>query len=127
MSYQLDILATTNGFILPRYLPGVLTSIDFVYFEWPSNLPINRYTVVVESNDTAGPTFRSVSKLQKSVELPHIQYGWDARIGVIPDSMNLPSFESKLSRGCTYILPDTKGRSGPHQMTRIGVDRPSGL
>jgi len=125
---QLDISATRRDwYILPRYLPMRLNGEDFVNFIWFGNIDPSRYTIVVEALDTAGPTYRSISKLQKQVELPLVQYGWDAKIGVIPDSPALPSFESKLSRGCTYLLPDVTGKNGIFEMDKFGKDRPNGM
>ena len=125
---QLDILATRGDwFTLPRHLPMRLNAEDFVFFRWPDNVDPDRYTVVVEVLDNAGPHYRSISKLRKSVELPHIHYDWHARIGVVPNSHHLPVFESELVRGSTYIIPDVEGRNGRFQMERHGVHRPPGL
>ena len=124
---QLDILATrADWFTLPRYLPGRLTGEDFVFFNWPTGFPIDRYTIAVEVLDTAGPTYRSIGKLQKSVELPHVQYGWHGRIGVLPDTLDLPMFEAENIRGSTYVIPDIRV-PGEFQMTRHGMHRPNGL
>lgn len=126
--HQLDITATgPDWFTIPRHAPGRLSTIDFVFFHWPASIDPSRYTVAVESLDVAGPTHRGISKLRKSVELPHVQYGWNAKIGVIPDSASLPSFHAKLGRGNTYIIPDTRGRNGVFEMERHGVDAPTGL
>lgn len=120
---QLDILATRpDWFTIPRYMPGRLNAEDFVFFIWPKSINPSRYTVVVEVLDTAGPPYRSISKLKKSVELPHVQYGWHARLGVIPDSTSLPSYEAELNRGSTYII-----KEGQRQMESHGKKRPSGL
>ncbi len=125
---QLDILATgPDWFTLPRYLPGRLNGEDFLHFRWPSSFDRTRYTVIVEVLDTAGPTYRSIGIVDKSVELPHIQYDWHARVGVIPDSPSLPKFESELIRGSTYIIPETYGSSGSFQMERHGMHRPPGI
>jgi len=125
---RLDILATrADWFTLPRYVPGRLSAIDFVFFNWPSTFDISKYTVVVETLDTAGVTYPGIGALKQSVELPHIQYSWGGRIGVIPDSDKLPVFEAELIRGSTYVIPDTQGRNGIFQMMRHGVLRPNGL
>ena len=125
---QLDILATRpDWFTLPRYLPMRLNGEDFVHFRWPRGVDPSRYTVVVEVLDNAGAPHRGIGGLKKSVELPHVQYDWHARIGVVPDHESLPVFEAEMVRGSTYIIPDTFGRSGRIQMERHGMHRPPGL
>lgn len=125
---QLDILATrADWFTLPRHLPMRLNGEDFVFFNWPSDLDFTRYTVAVEVLDTSGPPYRGIGKLQKSVELPHVQYGWHPRIGVLPDDESLPAFEAEMIRGSTYEIPSTNGQNGRIQMSRFGMHRPNGL
>ena len=127
-SRQLDILATRpDWFTLPRYLPMRLSGVDFVHFIWPEDLNPERYTVVVEVLDVAGAPYRGIGKLKKSVELPHVQYDWHARIGVIPDNESLPAFEAEMVRGSTYQIPNVKGKPGRYQMVRYGVHRPPGI
>ena len=124
---QFDILATRpDWFTIPKQMPGRLTAIDFVYFIWPQHVDPRRYSVVVEVLDTAGPTYRKISPLQKNVELPHVQYDWHARIGVVPDSEGLPIFEAELSRGSTYRIPEVRS-NGRFQMEQLGMTRPPGL
>lgn len=119
---QLDIIATTPfTFTVPRYVKGRLTAADFMYFKWPKSLDRRRYVIAVETNDTAGPQFRTISGLMGSVELPHVQYPWHGRVGVIPDNPNLPAFEAETSRGGTYIIPEVpQGMNGVFQMERHG-------
>lgn len=127
---QLDILATrSDWYILPRELPMRLNGEDFITFIWFGDMDKlkSRYTVVIETLDTAGPTFRGISLLQKQVEIPFVQYGWDAQIGVVPDSHSLPSFYAKFVRGSTYLIPDVKGKNGEFEMSRFGKDRPPGM
>lgn len=126
---QLDIIATgPDWFTIPREVPGRLTAVDFIFFRWDSaSLNPDDYTVVVEVLDTAGPPYRGISKLMKSVELPHVHYDWHARLGVIPHSASLPAFEAELNRGSTYIIPDTKGKNGRFQMELHGMRVPPGL
>jgi hypothetical protein len=125
---QLDILATrADWFTLPRHVPGRLNAEDFVFFDWPRTLNNCRYTVVVEVLDNAGPTYRGIGKLQKSVELPHVQYDWHARIALVPDSTTMPVFESELNRGSTYVVPDVGKANGRFQMVSHGMKRPPGL
>lgn len=124
---QLDILATrAHWFTLPRQLPMRLDGTSFVHFIIPPHIDNKRYKVVIESLDTAGPTFRSIGTLKQSMELPHIQYGWEPRLGVIPDDPSLPSFEAVMYRGSTYVIPYTTV-NGVYQMTQHGVRRPSGI
>lgn len=121
MDRQLDIIATTpDTFTVPRFVPGRLTAQDFINFRWPSSMNPSRYTVVVEVLDTAGAPYRGISKLMKSVELPHVKYGWHMRLGLVPDSDSLPVFEAELGRGSTYIIPETYGQNGRFQMERHG-------
>ena len=121
MDRQLDIIATTpDTFTVPRYVKGRLTAQDFIYFRWPSGFDPSRYTVVVEVLDTAGAPYRGISKLMKSVELPHVMYGWHMRVGVVPDNDSLPAFEGELGRGSTYIIPSTHGQNGRFLMDRHG-------
>ena len=130
---QLDILATRpDWFTLPRYLPGRLNGDDFLHFRWPTNFNRNDYTVMVEVLDTAGSPYRSIGKLNKSVELPHVQYDWHARVGVIPNDEGLPAFEAEMIRGSTYIIPETCRAeigcyNGIFQMERHGMHRPPGI
>ncbi len=124
---QLDImLDQENHAILDRSLPGVLTGIDFIHFRWGPEIDPSKYTVIVESLDTAGPTFRSISKLNESVELPHVMFAWHPRLGVIPNSKNLPAFEGEMYRGSTYLLRSTHGKNGRFQLEHHGTMRPPG-
>ncbi|MDB4769450.1 hypothetical protein OAG24_00645 [bacterium] len=121
---QLDIIWTgPDWFTLPADVPGRLNGDDFVYFRWDCNLNPCDYTVVVESLDTAGPTYRSISILDKTVQLPLVHFGAHVRIGVIPNSEVLPSFEAELFRGSTYVIPNTHGQTGRFQMEQHGMQR----
>jgi hypothetical protein len=117
---QLDITWTNTFFELPKNVPGRLQADDFVNFIWPRTLSPNDYTVVVESLDTAGPTFRSIGKLNKQVELPHVIFPARGRIGVVPNVATKPEFVSMLVRGGMYIIPDTKGRNGIYRLPEWG-------
>ena len=122
---QYDIILTNPQFFtLPKWLPGVRTAEDYVKFHFPSHLDKRRYTIVVESLDTTNKQYRGISKLDYQVELPHVKLPWYGKIGVIPDSTDLPMFEADLIRGSTYIIPDTKGKNGRFKMQRHGVWRP---
>lgn len=122
MSRQLDILLSQPEFyIIPKHLPGRLMTTDFMFFRWSCDFDVRRYCVVVESSDVSGDSvFRNIGPLQKTIELPHVRFGAYSRIGVIPDSEQLPSFEAELIRGSTYIIPDTHGKNGRFQMERHG-------
>ena len=123
---QLDILlAGPDWYTLPRNLPGVLRADDFMFFNWDCELDVKNYTVIVESLDTAGPTYRSIGPLQAEVQLPFVRFGWHPRLGVIPNSNLLPAFEAELIRGSTYVIPKTGGKNGRFQMVRHGVHRPN--
>jgi hypothetical protein len=127
---QLDIPATrSDWFNIPSYVPMRLTAVDFIYFNWPKDVDANRYTVVIESLDTAGPTFRGIGKLDSKIQLPHVQLGWHIMVGLIPDSKNLPVFESNLIRASTYIVPPKSqwGSSSRVKMERHGNYRPPGI
>ena len=128
---QLDILATrADWFTLPKTLPGRLNGDDFVFFTFPENKDFDpsRYTVVVEVLDNSGSSpYRSISKLRKSVELPHVKYGPHVLIAVVPDNDSLPSFEAELIRGSTYVIPSLGRRNGTFEMIRHGMHRPNGI
>jgi hypothetical protein len=127
---QLDIPATrSDWFNLPTYAPMRLSAIDFIYFIWPEDIDNKRYTVVIESLDTAGPTFRGIGILNSYVQLPHVQLGWHTKLGLIPDSSNLPVFEAELIRASTYVIPPKNkwGNSEKITMERHGIHRPPGI
>jgi len=118
---QLDIiLSNPDFFTIPKHVPGRLSTEDFVFFYWPSGLKAQRYCIVLESSDISGESYRKLCPLRKEVELPFVKFGPYNRIGVIPDDINLPSFEAILVRGSTYIIPDTRGKKGKYQMERHG-------
>lgn len=118
---QLDIpLTLPEYYILPKYLPQRINPLDFVHFKWPPGFPYQRYTVVLEVLDTAGPSYRGMSQLKEDVQIPFVKLGWHAPIALIPDSHNLPRFISTLGRGSTYIVPDSRGQVGDFKMEKIG-------
>lgn len=125
---QLDIMATRSDFFtLPTHAPGRLDGTMFVYFNWPREVDPRRYTVVIETLDTAGAPYRGISPLKDHVQLPHVQLGWHPRIGVVPDSEELPVFEGELVRGSTYDIPNPPWKQGRVIMRRSGVHRPPGI
>jgi len=93
---------------------------DFITFNIPRNLPMNCYDVVLESNDTAGSTWRKIGKLRHRLQVPQVRFAEHARIAVVPNSERLPRFVSELVRGSEYIIPDTNGMNGTYQMTFTG-------
>lgn len=134
MSRQLDIPGThSNVYTLPRNIPGRLTALSFVHFRWPKTIDPSHYVVVVQSNDAAGPKFRSISPLMSTVELPDVQYPWDCAIGVIPDSPDLPAYSGKMFRGNTYVLRAVSADSvrrtpdGHVPLVQYGMNRPNGM
>jgi hypothetical protein len=134
MSRQLDMPGTSaEDYTVPRDVPGRLSALDFVKFVWPANVDPARYSVVVESNDSAGPRWRKISNLAQVVELPNVQYGWESKIGVIPDAHELPAFQGTMYRGSIYVIPNVtrdavrRSRTGVFKLEQHGMQRPSGL
>jgi hypothetical protein len=118
---QYDIpLANPQFYTIPDIAPGRIMTDDFVFFYWKANIDPSRYTVVVESLDIAGTTFRSIGPLKEQMKLPFVQFGPYAKIGVIPDSQMLPNFSAILARGATYLIPNVAGMNGTFQMERLG-------
>ena len=115
------MLLNSSQFAIPNQAPGRLTGWDIILFIWADSIDPSRYTVVVESLDTAGATFRSISKLAATIELPSVKFGPYAQIGAIPDSENLPAFHGRLTRGGTYYLPATKGQNGIYSFRQSGT------
>jgi hypothetical protein len=120
---QLDIpFADGLFFELPRQLPGRINVDDFIFFTIPDDVDQKKYTVVVNTMDTAGTPYRSIGVLDKMVTLPFVHYNDDANVGVIPTyDGSLPAFWARLSRGSTYQIPSVRKRSGTYPMSRLGV------
>lgn len=116
--------------IFPRYARPALMGHDFIHFVIPDSMKkiASKYTVVVTPLDTTDYVpgkahVRSFSKLLPSVKLPDAVFDpARAKIGLLPDSENMPSFEAKLIRGGTYIIPDVSGRNGRFNMNVLGLD-----
>lgn len=124
---QLDILGThPDWFTIPRYMPGRLNSLDFVFFSWCDQIDPNRYTVAILTDSPGSPDVRGISKLSKNVLLPLTQLGAHPRIGVIPDSSDLPLFEGELHRGSTYNIPKVNS-PGRYQLEQHGMIGANGL
>jgi hypothetical protein len=127
---QLDIMAyDKNTISIPptagpiNFMSGTgrLSGRDFITFNIPRHLPMHRYDVILESNDTAGPQWRTIGKLRHKMGVPQVRFAEHARIAVVPDDPRLPRFTSELARGSEYIIPDTRGRNGTFEMTFTGV------
>ena len=121
--YQCDPILSNGHFLtIPREVPGRLLTSDFVFFTWPQNINPSQYTVVVEANDAASAPYRSIGPLAQNVQLPYVQFGAEAKIGVIPTAdSRLPSFWSGLNRMSTYNVPEVDlRRGGQYTMTRHG-------
>ena len=119
---QLDMmLLNPSQFTIPKQAPGRLTGWDIILFIWDTSIAPSRYTVIVESLDTAGATFRSISKLAATVQLPNVKFSPYAQIGAIPDSGNLPAYHGHLTRGGTYYLGDTKNQNGVYKLRQSGI------
>ena len=110
---------------MPKYIPGRLTTADFLEFKWCNELApyVNQYTVAIETLDTSGATYRGISTLRQMVEIPPVQLPSPARIALIPSSKNLPMFVANLVSGSLYIIPETGGVNGIYQMDREGMLR----
>lgn len=98
-------LANARFYTIPTFSPGRLMADDFVYFSYGINIDPKRYSVVVESSDTAGERWRNIGLLSERVHLPFVQFAPYARVGLVPDDYSLPNFVSTLARGATYIVP----------------------
>lgn len=118
---QLDMIGTASQIPIPNNVPGRFTALDVVLFLWDKSIDPLRYTVIVESLDTAGATFRSISKLAATVQLPNVKFSPYAQIGAIPDSGNLPAYHGHLTRGGTYYLGDTKNQNGVYKLRQSGI------
>lgn len=111
MARQLDILATGgNWFTIPDYVPGRLNAKDFINFHWHPTINPSDYTVVVETLDMSDNNpLKGISKLAKNVRLPHVQFGWNPILLLVPNSSSKPMFRGILNRASTYIVPDVRG------------------
>lgn len=120
---QLDIpYINPKVYIIPAGLPGRTTNEDFVHFIWHDNINPSEYSVVIQSLDTAGPMYRTIGPLAKSVQLPLVQFGFNVPIAVIPNyDPNKPRFAANLNRGSVYSIPKEVFGPGLYQMARHGV------
>jgi hypothetical protein len=114
----------TNFLSIPKYVHGRLTGEDFLYFNWCEQLAphVKDYTVVISTLSPIEVPFKGIGKLAQAVELPPILLPSPGRVGVIPNSPHLPSFEADLVIGSSYYIPKT-GKNGIYQMRREGMLR----
>jgi len=114
----------TNFLSIPKYAPGRLTGENFLYFNWCEQLApyVKNYTVAISTLSTAGAAFKGIGKLAQAVEIPPILLPSPGRVGLLPDSPDLPSFEADLVIGSDYFIPRTE-RNGRYQMRREGMLR----
>jgi len=126
--WQLDIPFSNGKFYdLPKFLPGRVNVDDFVFFDYPSGMNPDEYTVAVDSLDTTNPnmTTRTIGPLQRNVELPHVQYDAYAVIYVIPKrDKRLPTYYARLNRGSTYVIlevPKISPIGTKYEMRRHGI------
>src|SRR5437879_6267392 len=111
---QLDIQRVHNQHLtLPLAIPYRLDATDYVFFNYPTEFPADKYQVVVESPSTGSAhpldRFRSIGHLRQKVELPGVHFskgfGSAAKIGVVPNNdERLPGFVGNLVRGATYTI-----------------------
>jgi hypothetical protein len=124
---QLDLPFSNGHFYnIPKNVPGRLNVDDFVFFNIPSSVDASEYTVVVTTLDTSQLPHRTIGKLIKSVELPHVHFGAHGQILLIPtNNPHLPTYYSRLNRGSTYDIPEVHPalhKTGmKYELTRHGV------
>lgn len=123
---QSDIRLLGNTFTsYPRIVPGRMSGEDFVFFTIPPTVDASKYMVIVQANDTAGPEWRSIGPLRKTVHLPEVHFGAHGHIAVIPEcdpNARLPRFWGRLNRGSTYVIPTLRPcDGGVFQMDRHGI------
>jgi hypothetical protein len=124
---QLDLPFSNGHFYnLPKNVPGRLNVDDFVFFNIPRTVNPSDYTVVVTTLDTSQLPHRTIGKLIKSVEIPHVHFGAHGQLLVIPTTNpHLPTYFARLNRGSTYDIPEVhpmKHKTGmKYEMTRHGV------
>ncbi len=120
-----DPFSPASFFILPKHIPGRVNTDDFVYFSYPASFPAHEYFVVTTTQDTSGSPLRQLGKLEKNVELPHVQFGAHGKLYLIPSrNEHLPTFYARLNRGSTYVVPEIpRGaqRGDKIEMLRHGV------
>ena len=118
---------------VPTFVTGRLDSMDYVFFNWDSTLPANKYRVIVESasNASSNPQdrYRDIGVLTKNCELPGVffsmGFGSHSKILVLPidAKLGLPAFIGDLHRGSTYYM-NTRGiqtKSGHIMLERAGI------
>lgn len=112
---QYDSVRTSNHtVVIPQGIPYRLNATDYVFFNYPTDFPLDQYRVVMESmsNASSHPNdrFRDIGPLEKKCELPDVYFsrglGTASSILVLPkdETMGLPAFIGNLVRGATYNI-----------------------
>jgi hypothetical protein len=115
------ILTNPKFFTIPKDTPGRWGRQDLVAFIWPDNFPYQNYSVIIESSITSGARYRNIGKLKRVIDLPHVKFdNTGARIGIVPNTHMLPSFENILYRGSTYQIPYSPGYNGQFKLKHVG-------
>lgn len=115
------ILTNSKFFTIPKTVPGRWGRQDLVSFIWPFNFPYQNYSVIIGSSITSGAPFRNIGKLKKIIDLPHVKFdNTGVRIGVVPNTSMLPSYNTILYRGSTYEIPFHPGKNGVFSLKHVG-------
>jgi hypothetical protein len=110
---QYDMVRTSNfNVTLPLAIPYRLNATDYIFFNYPTNFPLNKYRVVMESMSNASShhddRFRDIGPLEKKCELPDVYFsrglGTAASILVLPIEPGYTAFIGNLYRGATYNI-----------------------
>lgn len=124
---QLDLPFSNGHFYnLPKNVPGRLNVDDFVFFNIPKGVNSHDYSVVVTTLDTSQLPHRTIGPLMTNVELPHVHFGAQGSIYLIPKTKaHLPTYYARLNRGSTYDIPTidfSKHKTGmKYEMVRHGI------
>lgn len=104
----------------PQWLPGITGSDSFVFFKWDCSIDPKNYQVIVEANDASGEPYRTLGPLRSNVHVPYVWFSPYSKIGVVPNSNNLPSFVGIMHRGNTYLIPSVNGQNGVFELEQFG-------
>lgn len=110
---QYDIPLTNMFFAtLPADVPGRTTRDEYVYFDY--TFDASQYDVVAESY---GGQFLKFAPLSQAVKLPHVQYGRESLLMVIPiNNPLLPTYVGTIQRGKRYVLAPGLMKNGYYLM-----------
>ena len=105
---------------------GAIEAIEYVNFVFPEFLKthpkiVSRYQVLISAiNTKSSPAMKytarpvwTIGALSEKLKLPLVWQDPYARIGVVPDGSDLPSFSALLVPGGTYFIPDAPFRMNP--------------